>query len=101
MRDTSASSLPEAAPRGGPPGPGARSMNVDLATTYLGLALKNPLVVAACPLTGNLDSLRRLEDAGAAAVVLPSLFEEQVAHEIVNWRRMHAFSAQSIPEAMS
>jgi dihydroorotate dehydrogenase (fumarate) len=51
---------------------------MDLATRYLGLALRNPLIASASPLTGTLDGLRRLEDAGAAAVVLPSLFEEQI-----------------------
>ena len=56
-------------------------MSVDLSTEYLGLGLKNPLVVAACPLSEKLDSLKRLEHAGAAAVVLYSLFEEQIEHE--------------------
>ena len=49
-----------------------------LATKYLGLALKNPLVASASPLNSKLDNLRRLEDAGAAAIVLPSLFQEQI-----------------------
>ena len=40
-------------------------MSVDLSTKYLGLELKNPAVIAACPLTGQVDQLRRLEDAGA------------------------------------
>jgi dihydroorotate dehydrogenase len=53
-------------------------MSVDLSTTYLGLNLRNPLVAAASPLTGDLGVLRRMEEAGAAAVVLPSLFEEQL-----------------------
>lgn len=52
-------------------------MSVDLQTDYMGLKLRNPLVVSACPLTGELDNLRRLEDVGAAAAVLPSLFAEQ------------------------
>ena len=56
-------------------------MTIDLATTYLGLALKNPIVASASPLTGHLDSLRQLEEAGAAAVVLPSLFEEQLERD--------------------
>jgi dihydroorotate dehydrogenase (fumarate) len=56
-------------------------MSTDLTTTYLGLALKNPLVAAACPLTGDIDVLRRMEEAGAGAVVLPSLFEEQLARD--------------------
>ncbi len=51
---------------------------VDLATTYLGLHLRNPLVASASPLTGELDALHRLEAAGVGAVVLPSLFEEQI-----------------------
>jgi dihydroorotate dehydrogenase (fumarate) len=51
---------------------------VDLRTGYLGLRLRSPLVASASPLTGNLDDLCRLEAAGAAAVVLPSLFQEQL-----------------------
>jgi len=50
----------------------------DLRTRDLGLELRSPLVASASPLTGDLDDLRRLEDAGAAAAVLPSLFEEQL-----------------------
>ena len=53
-------------------------MSADLKTRYLGLDLRGPLVAGAGPLTYDLDSVRRLEDAGAAAVVLPSLFEEQI-----------------------
>lgn len=53
-------------------------MEVDLSTTYLGLKLNNPVVISASPLTGELDVLRRLEQAGAGAAVLPSLFEEQL-----------------------
>jgi dihydroorotate dehydrogenase (fumarate) len=52
-------------------------MVIDLTTRYLGLTLANPVVVSACPLTGELDVLRRLEEQGAAAAVMPSLFEEQ------------------------
>ena len=54
---------------------------MDLSTTYMGLKLKNPLVPSAGPLTANVDSIRQLEDAGAAAVVLHSLFEEQIRFE--------------------
>ncbi|MEA2739454.1 MAG: hypothetical protein QOH05_2761 [Acetobacteraceae bacterium] len=50
---------------------------MNLATTYLGLHLKNPLIASSSPLTGDLDNLRRLEDSGAAAVILPSIFEQQ------------------------
>jgi dihydroorotate dehydrogenase (fumarate) len=51
----------------------------DLRTRYLGLDLQSPLVASSSPLTGSLDSLRKLEAAGAGAVVLPSLFEEELA----------------------
>lgn len=54
---------------------------VDLSTTYLGLQLKNPLVASASPLSKKVDTVKRLEDAGAAAVVMYSLFEEQIVHE--------------------
>ncbi len=53
----------------------------DLTTTYLGLSLKNPLVASASPLSRKLDTVRHLEDAGAAAIVMYSLFEEQITHE--------------------
>lgn len=55
--------------------------DVDLRTTYLGLALRSPLVASAGPLTGEVDRIVELERAGIAAVVLPSLFEEQIEHE--------------------
>lgn len=63
-------------------------MSVDLSTTYLGLTLRNPLLAAACPLTGDLDAIRRMEEAGAAAVVLPSLFEEQLTRDILAVRQL-------------
>ena len=50
----------------------------DLRTRYLGMELRSPLVASSSPLTGSLDGLRRLEAAGAGAVVLPSLFEEEL-----------------------
>jgi dihydroorotate dehydrogenase (fumarate) len=58
-----------------------------LATRYLGLDLRSPVVPSASPLGADLDMLRRLEEAGAGAVVLPSLFEEQIEHEqlAVHW----------------
>jgi dihydroorotate dehydrogenase (fumarate) len=54
---------------------------IDLTTQYLGLNLKNPLVVSASPLSADLSHIRHMEDSGAAAVVLPSLFEEQIQVE--------------------
>jgi len=54
---------------------------IDLTTTYLGLKLKNPIVPSSSPLMQKVDNIKRLEDAGAAAVVLHSLFEEQIIQE--------------------
>ena len=54
------------------------SKTIDLSTTYLGLKLKNPLVVSASPMCQDMGNVRRMEDSGAAAVVLHSLFEEQI-----------------------
>ncbi len=51
---------------------------IDLSTQYLGLKLRNPLVVAASPLCKEISNLRHMEDSGAAAIVLHSLFEEQI-----------------------
>jgi dihydroorotate dehydrogenase (fumarate) len=76
-------------------------MSVDLRTTYLGLKLANPLVVAACPLTDSLDSLKRLEAAGVSAAVLPSLFEEQLVHDEVELAKIHDFGAESFAEALT
>src|SRR6476619_6196918 len=53
--------------------------SVDLSTTYLGLRLANPFMTGASPLADHLDTARRLEDAGCAAIVLHSLFEEQIS----------------------
>jgi dihydroorotate dehydrogenase (fumarate) len=54
---------------------------VDLTTTYMGMKLKNPIVPSASPLSADLDAIKRMEDAGAAAVTLHSLFEEQIQFE--------------------
>jgi dihydroorotate dehydrogenase (fumarate) len=54
---------------------------MDMATNYLGLTLKSPLIASAGPLNAHLDNLMKLQDFGAGAVVLPSVFEEQIYHE--------------------
>ena len=54
----------------------------DLETTYLGLKLKSPVIIAASPLTQNVVSLMKCEEAGAGAVVLKSIFEEQINEEV-------------------
>lgn len=76
-------------------------MSVDLRTRYLGLELKNPVVVSACPMTANLDTLRRLEDSGAAAAVMPSLFEEQLVHDQLELLEYYESPADSYQEAQS
>jgi dihydroorotate dehydrogenase (fumarate) len=76
-------------------------MTVDVRTRYLGLDLVSPLIASASPLTGELDSLRRLEEAGAAAVVLPSLFEEQLEHEQFELHETLEHGAHSFGEALT
>lgn len=72
---------------------------LDLTTTYLGLALKNPLVPSASPLMKSLDNIKRMEDAGAAAVVLHSLFEEQIARESHTLDHYLNYGSESFAEA--
>jgi len=72
-----------------------------LRTRYLGLELRSPLVASASPLTGELDGLRRLQDAGAAAAVLPSLFEEQLTHDQVELDRLLETTSEHVGEAQS
>ena len=73
----------------------------DLSTDYLGLKLDNPLVPSSSPLTGELDSAKKLEDAGASALVLPSLFEEDVEHEQKQLERFVYSQALGHSEAQS
>jgi dihydroorotate dehydrogenase (fumarate) len=73
----------------------------DLRTRYLGLDLRSPLVASASPLTGTLDGLRQLEAAGAAAVVLPSLFEEQLTLEADQVGRLLERGAGSLSAALA
>lgn len=76
-------------------------MNANLTTRYMGLELCSPLVASAGPLTGKLESLERLEQAGVGAVVLPSLFEEQIEHEELAIHRLQEFGTESFPEALN
>jgi len=73
----------------------------DLSTDYLGLSLSSPLVASASPLCEDLDNLRKLEEAGAAAVVLHSLFEEQIAREGEELDRALSTGTDSYAEALS
>ena len=73
----------------------------DLTTTYLGLKLKNPLVASASPLSKKVDTVRRIEDAGAAALVMYSLFEEQITHESFELDHYLERGTHSYAEALS
>jgi dihydroorotate dehydrogenase (fumarate) len=74
---------------------------MDLTTRYLGLSLKSPLVAGASPLTGEVDNIRRLEDLGAGAVVLPSIFEEQIERDEQLIEHMGTIGVDSYPEALT
>src|SRR5262245_11715258 len=74
---------------------------MDLSTTYLGLALPHPFMPGASPMVDNLDTVRRLEDAGAAAIVMHSLFEEQLVGEHLAHAAYAMSSAESSAEALS
>ena len=75
---------------------------MDLRTTYMGMTLKNPLVVSACqPLTDDIGKIKRIEDAGAAAVVLYSLFEEQLRLESQELDHHLTAGTESFAEALS
>jgi len=74
---------------------------MDLRTTYMGMELKNPVVASASPLSEKLDNFRRMEDAGAAAVVMFSLFEEQIKHENAAIEHLITSGAESSPESLS
>ena len=74
---------------------------MDLTTHYMGLRLNNPLIASAGPLTSTVKSIQRLEKAGIAAVVLPSLFEEQIRQEQAAEERIALSRNDLFPEAMS
>ena len=74
---------------------------MDLSTSYLGLALRNPLVASASPLSNTVDGVRRLADAGVGAVVLYSLFEEQLRREAAENARLAEAGTESFAEALS
>jgi dihydroorotate dehydrogenase (fumarate) len=74
---------------------------MDLSTTYLGMKLKNPIVASASPLSRSMDSMRRLEDAGASAIVMHSLFEEQVTNEAESLEFYKTYGTESYAEALT
>lgn len=75
-------------------------MTADLRTSYLGLELRSPIVASSSPLTGDLASVRRMEAAGAGAIVLPSLFEEEIVHEELQLHRSLEAGTEQFAEAL-
>ena len=73
----------------------------DLTTTYLGMKLKNPLVASASPLSKKVELARRLEESGVSAIVMYSLFEEQILHDSKQLDHFLSFGTNSFQEAMS
>src|SRR3989338_8442164 len=74
---------------------------VDLSTTYLGMNLKNPVVVSSSPLQKETGNIRQMEDAGAGAIIMQSLFEEQIeleSHELDRWL---SHGAESFAESLN
>src|SRR6516225_4445583 len=74
---------------------------MDLTTHYLGLKLRSPLVVSASPLSEDVDNIKRMEDAGAAAVVLHSLFEEQLRQDRLELHQRLQQGTESFAESLT
>ena len=74
---------------------------VDLTTTYMGMTLKNPIVASASPLSEDIDNIYKMEEAGAAAVVMYSLFEEQINWQSQQLDHYLSYGIESFAEAMS
>ncbi len=74
---------------------------MDLHTSYMGLQLKHPIVASASPLSEDVDNIKRMEDAGASAVVMFSLFEEQLRHESAAMEHFMSYGTNSFAEALS
>lgn len=74
---------------------------MDLRTTYMGLELNHPVVASASPLSNSVDGIKKLEDAGAAAVVMFSLFEEQIRHEKERFDYLMETTSETYAESLS
>ena len=74
---------------------------MNLTTRYMGLTLKNPIVASASPLSQSVDTIRQLEDHGASAVVMFSLFEEQIRHDMDALEHFMSVGRDSFGEALS
>src|SRR5512141_2341462 len=73
----------------------------DLTTKYLGLTLKNPLVASASPLSEKVETAKKLEEAGVSAIVMYSLFEEQIIHESLELDHFLSRGTESYAEALT
>lgn len=76
-------------------------MTADITTTYCGLELANPLMASSSPMTENIESLVALEEAGIGAVVLPSLWEEMIEHEAMEFQRLYTLTTEHYAESLS
>jgi len=74
---------------------------MDLKTTYLGMQLKNPIVPSASPLSNKIDDIKKMEDNGASAIVLFSLFEEEIEHDQMELEHHTTYGTEIFPEALS
>ncbi|MDQ1327137.1 MAG: hypothetical protein QG641_417, partial [Candidatus Poribacteria bacterium] len=74
---------------------------IDLSTTYMGIKLQNPLVVSPSPLCEKIDNIKKMEDAGASAVILQSLFEEQINFESDELDRFLMRGTETYAESLS
>ena len=74
---------------------------MNLTTQYLGLTLQHPIAVSACPLSDTLEGIKALEDNGASAVVLYSLFEEQIRKENEAYEELIAYGSDSFAESLN
>jgi len=74
---------------------------MNLSTTYLGIKLKNPIIASAGPLSRSMETMHRLENAGASAIVMHSLFEEQIVHEAESMNHYKSYGTESNAEALT
>ena len=79
----------------------AEEVTMDTRTTYMGIELKHPVIASASPLTERIDYIKRMEDAGAAAVVMHSLFQEQLKHETAAIEHLMTEGTVSFAESLS
>ena len=74
---------------------------INLETEYMGLRLKNPVIASSSPLSDSLEGMKRLEEAGAAAIVTSSLFEEQINQTSQNLKHFADYGSESYSESLN